>query len=207
MSSASTTPNTTTTTTGTPDSATFDHPILSQSTADVYDIFLDGARVPTGVGAWRSYGSVPHFAGPVWTIKCHEDNSRVRECAASSGRGRVMVVDAGGSHRCAVLGDAIARTARDNGWRGIVVYGCVRDVPVLRTLDGFGVVALGSTPRKSTRRGEGQTNLTIQIGNVQVGTGDYVIADADGILFLTQEQVQQWSQGPSPLLEDRASGR
>lgn len=100
-----------------------------------------------------------------------------------------MVVDAGASRRCAVLGDMIAEKARDNGWQGIIVYGCVRDVAVLRTLDNFGVVALGSLPRKSTRRGEGQKDLTIRLGNVEVNTGDYVVADADGILFLAKEQV------------------
>lgn len=165
-------------------------PLLSQATADLYDQFLDDARVPLDI-AWQSYGSLTHFSGPVVTIKCFEDNSRIKECAAQPGHGRVLVVDAGGSRRCAVLGDMIAQQARDNDWRGMVVYGCVRDVAVLRTLDRFGVVALGSVPRKSTRRGEGQVDATIRIGNVEVTTGDHVVADADGVLFLTAEQVAQ----------------
>ena len=102
-----------------------------------------------------------------------------------------MVVDAGGSRRCAVLGDMIAEQARDNGWRGIIVNGCVRDVAVLRSLENFGVMALGSLPRKSTRRGEGQVDLPIRLGNVEVQTGDYVVADDDGLLFLTADQVGQ----------------
>lgn len=162
--------------------------LLTQATADLYDVFLDDARVPWEI-SWQSYGSLSHFAGPVVTIKCFEDNSRIKECAESAGHGRVMVVDAGGSRRCAVLGDMIAEQARDNGWQGIIVYGCVRDVGVLKTLDNFGCLALGSLPRKSTRRGEGQVDLTIRIGNVEIQPGDYVVADADGVIFLTAEQV------------------
>uniref|UniRef100_A0A7S3P6D2 4-hydroxy-4-methyl-2-oxoglutarate aldolase n=1 Tax=Amphora coffeiformis TaxID=265554 RepID=A0A7S3P6D2_9STRA len=167
-----------------------DRSLLSQATADLYDLFLDNARVPIDI-AWQSYGQLSHFSGSVCTIRCFEDNSRIKECAESPGHGRVMVVDAGGSRRCAVLGDMIAEMARDNGWQGIIVYGCVRDVAFLRTLENFGVMALGSIPRKSTRRGEGQTDLTIRVGNVEVNTGDFVVADADGILFLSKEQVER----------------
>ena len=164
--------------------------VLSKATADLYDQFLDQARVPLDI-SWQSYGNKSHFAGPIVSIKCFEDNSRIKECAESPGNGRVMVVDAGGSRRCAVLGDMIAEQARDNGWRGIIVNGCVRDVAVLRSLENFGVMALGSLPRKSTRRGEGQVDLPIRLGNVEVQTGDYVVADDDGLLFLTADQVGQ----------------
>lgn len=167
--------------------------LLSKATADLYDRFLDEARVPVDI-LWQSYGGASHFSGPVKTIKCFEDNSRIKECAQSPGNGKVMVVDAGGSKRCAVLGDWIAEQARDNGWRGIIVYGCVRDVAILQTLDNFGCLALGKIPRKSTRRGEGQVDLSIRIGNVEVHPGDYVVADADGIIFLTAEQLAQTTE-------------
>lgn len=165
-------------------------PLLSQATADLYDQFLDDARVPVDIH-WQSFGSVSHFAGQVLTIKCFEDNSVIKQSVQQPGRGRVMVVDAGASRRCAVLGDLLASQAVDNGWRGIIVYGCVRDVAVLKTLDNFGCLALGSIPRKSTRRGEGQVDLTIRIGNCEINPGDYVVADDDGIIFLTPDQVAQ----------------
>lgn len=109
--------------------------------------------------------------------------------AEQDGKGRVLVVDAGGSTRCAVLGDLMARMACDNHWNGIIIHGCVRDVSILANVD-MGILALGSTPRKSTRRGEGQTELTIRLHQVEVNTGDYVVADADGVLFLRPDQVQ-----------------
>ena len=99
------------------------------------------------------------------------------------GKGKVMLVDGGGSQRCALVGDVLADEAQRRGWAGIIVYGSVRDKVALSKL-GLGVMALGVTPRKSVRRGEGQTNIPIQIGNVWCESGDIVYGDDDGILFL-----------------------
>jgi regulator of ribonuclease activity A len=124
------------------------------------------------------------------TVKCFEDNSRVKELVETTGdhNNKVLVIDGGGSDRCALLGDMLAENSVQNKWAGIVVYGCVRDVDALAQLD-IGIQALGSTPRKSTRRGEGVTNVPVQIGNVLVNPGDVVFADNDGVLFLAQELI------------------
>lgn len=58
------------------------------------------------------------------TVKCFEDNSRVKSLLNSDGKdkdgnGKVLVVDGGGSMRCALLGDMIAQSAIDNGWAGL----------------------------------------------------------------------------------------
>jgi regulator of ribonuclease activity A len=162
--------------------------LLSLPTADLYDQYLDTARVPEV--AWRSLGGKAHAAGRVVTIQCGEDNSRLKELVTTTeGHGRMLVVDAGGSRRCAMVGDQLAAAAHAHHWSGLVIYGSVRDVAVLRTLD-VGIWALGSTPRKSTRRGEGQVDLAIRIGHVEVHPGDYCIADEDGVLFLRPDQVE-----------------
>lgn len=80
-----------------------------------------------------SYGGNTKFGGEVVTVKCFEDNSRVKELLATNGKdekgnGKVLVVDGGASMRCALLGDMIAQSGVDNGWAGVIVYGCVRDV-------------------------------------------------------------------------------
>jgi regulator of ribonuclease activity A len=155
-------------------------------TCDLYDEYLDEARVPNL--SWRSFGGKKAFCGPAVTVKCFEDNSRIKELVESAGDGRVLVVDAGASHRCAVLGDLLAGQAAENQWSGLVVNGCVRDVEALAEI-GVGVVALGCTPRKSTRRGEGQVDLHVKIGDVECRPGDYVFCDLDGVLILSSQQV------------------
>jgi regulator of ribonuclease activity A len=151
-----------------------------RSTPDLCDDHADAARVVTGLH-WHSYGGHEQFGGRIATVKCFEDNSRVKETLATEGDGRVLVVDGGGSLRNALIGDMIAANARDNGWAGIVIYGACRDVDILRDIN-FGVFALGCVPRKSVRRDEGQIDIPISFGGVTFRPGEYVYADANGII-------------------------
>ena len=136
--------------------------------------------------SFYSFGGKDKFCGEIVTVKCFEDNSRVKELLNSDGKdangeGKVLVVDGGGSMRCALLGDMIAQSAIDNGWAGVVVYGCVRDVDDMAQMD-IGVMALGCTPRKSTRRGEGQTDLEIRFADMILNSGQYIYADNNGMI-------------------------
>jgi regulator of ribonuclease activity A len=156
---------------------------MSFATSDLFDAHGDEVQVlelPT-----RGYGGLPRFHGEVATVKCHEDNSRVKELLSSPGAGKVLVVDGGGSLRCALLGDLIATAAVENGWQGVIIHGAVRDVSALAQLE-LGVVALGSTPRKSVRRGEGQTGASISFGGVTFTPGCYAYVDADGVLVASR---------------------
>jgi regulator of ribonuclease activity A len=155
-------------------------------TCDLYDQFLDAARVPQPV--FSDFGGRKRFHGEVATIKCFEDNSRIKELVATAGRGKVLVVDGGGSMRCAVLGDLVAGEALKNGWEGVVVFGCVRDSAALAALD-IGIKALGLNPRKSVRRGEGSTDLSLSFAGIHVDPGDVLVADEDGMIVLTPEQA------------------
>ncbi len=133
-----------------------------------------------------NYGGKDKFCGEIVTVKCFEDNSRVKELLNSDGKdkdgnGKVLVVDGGGSMRCALLGDMIALSAINNGWAGVVVYGCVRDIDDMAQME-IGVKALGSIPRKSTRRGEGQTDIAISFGDMTLNSGMYLYSDNNGII-------------------------
>ena len=150
-------------------------------TCDLYDEYLDVARVPTV--SFLNLGGERQFCGTVVTVKCFEDNSRIKELVAMEGKGKVMLVDGGGSQRCALVGDVLAGEAQHGGWAGIIVYGSVRDKVALSKLN-LGVMALNVTPRKSVRRGEGQVDIPIQIGNIWCESGDIVYGDDDGILLL-----------------------
>ena len=102
---------------------------MTLSTCDLCDQFPDRVRVLAPI--FRHYGGRTRFAGPIVTIRCFEDNVFIREAAVEEGRGRVMVIDGGGSLRSALVGDGIAEWARDHGWAGMIIYGCVRDTVAL----------------------------------------------------------------------------
>ena len=155
--------------------------IVFKPTCNLYDEHLDVARVP--IVSFLNLGGERQFCGTVVTVKCFEDNSRIKELVAMEGKGKVMLVDGGGSQRCALVGDVLADEARRRGWEGIIVFGSVRDRTALSKLS-LGVMALAVTPRKSVRRGEGQVDIPIQIGDIWCKSGDVVYGDDDGILFL-----------------------
>jgi len=133
----------------------------------------------------RSYGGAVKFAGPVATVKCFEDNSRVKEALDEPGHGRVLVVDGGASLRRALVGGNIAAAAVKNGWAGVVVDGCVRDAAELAAAP-LGVRALALMPLATDKRGEGQRDLPVCVQGVTVRPGDWLYADTDGIVVLAE---------------------
>lgn len=149
-------------------------------TADICDEHEDKLRILTPI--FTSYGAVRAFAGIVATAKVFEDNSRVREALEESGDGRVLVVDGGGSLRCALLGDNLAELGRRNGWAGVVVYGCIRDSADIAGID-IGVKALSTHPRRSVKKGAGERDVSVTFAGATLDPGDWLCADEDGIVL------------------------
>jgi regulator of ribonuclease activity A len=149
-------------------------------TTDLCDQFGDEVIVCEPI--FRDYGGVRRFAGPAATIKCFEDNSRVRDLTAEPGQGRVLAIDAGGSLRRAVLGDLLAHKELDNGWTGFVVYGAIRDSVAIAAMQ-IGVKAMGAVPLRTDKRGEGQRDIPVQIAGATIRPGDWIYADEDGVIL------------------------
>lgn len=130
---------------------------------------------------FREFGGTRAFCGPIATVRCVEDNSRVRELLATPGEGRVLVVDGQGSLKHALVGDQIAAAAVANGWAGVLVHGCVRDVEILATLP-LGVLALAACPRRTERRGLGDVDVPVNFAGVAFHPGHWLYADGSGVL-------------------------
>lgn len=155
------------------------------STCDLCDTHksdLSGAfRVLPPV--FRHFGGRNAFSGPVVTVKCFEDNTSVKALLEGPGHGRVLVVDGAASLRRALVGGNIAAAAARNGWAGVVVDGCVRDAAELAACD-LGLCALALMPLPTERRAAGQVDVPVQVQGVWVRPGDWLCADADGIVVL-----------------------
>lgn len=132
---------------------------------------------------FRDFGGRAAFAGPVTTVKCFEDNTSVKAAVESPGHGRVLVVDGAGSLRRALLGGNLGAAAARNGWAGLVIDGCVRDVAELAACD-VGIRALAAMPLPTDRRAPGLVDVPVLIQGVWVRPGDRLVADADGIVVL-----------------------
>ncbi len=161
------------------------HPTLRFSTCDLCDSLKadsSGATRWLPGSLYRSYGGRPRFAGPVATVRCLEDNSRVKEAVESFGAGRVLVVEGGGSLRRSLVGGNLAASAAKNGWAGLVVHGAVRDLQELRSAD-LGIFALGHVPMPTERRDQGLADLPVLIEGQWIRPGDWVYADEDGLVI------------------------
>jgi len=134
-----------------------------------------------GTHPLRDFGGAKSFHGAIATVQCFEDNSLVRKTLESDGRGRVLVVDGGGSMRRALLGDQLAALGVRNQWSGVVINGCIRDSAVIATLP-FGVKALGAHPRKSEKKNRGKTGLPVYFAEIEFRPGEWLYADEDGIV-------------------------
>jgi len=145
---------------------------------------------------FKDFGARRVFCGPVVTVKCFEDNSLVKAAVDSVGYldtpegrvGQVLVVDGAASLRRALLGGNLGAAAARNGWAGVVIDGCVRDVAELGLLD-VGIRALASMPMPTEKKNQGLKDLAIQVQGVWVRPGDWLYADADGMVLSAKRLV------------------
>ena len=133
---------------------------------------------------FKNFGGLRKFSGPVVTVKCFEDNSLVKAAVDSPGEGRVLVVDGGASLRRALLGGNLGAAAARNGWAGVLIDGCVRDVAELAGLE-IGIRALAAMPLPTEKRNEGQRDVAVQVQGIWIHPGDWLYADDDGVVVMS----------------------
>jgi regulator of ribonuclease activity A len=155
------------------------------STADLCDAHeskVPGIRVAAPI--FRSYGGKAAFHGSIATLKIFEDNGLVRTVLDTPGNGRVLVIDAGGSLRCAVLGDQLAALAVKNGWAGVVAWGCIRDSSAIGEM-ALGVFALATHPQKTVKKNLGDIDVPVSFAGIDFVPGEWLYADEDGLIVST----------------------
>jgi regulator of ribonuclease activity A len=161
-------------------------PFATTDLCDDHPEMIEDGRLAILPPVFRHFGRHVSFCGRVTTLKVFEDNALVRATLEAPGNGNVLVIDGGGSLRRALVGGQLALLAQDNGWSGIVVDGCVRDSDEINDCE-IGVRALAAFPRKSEKKGAGERNGRVWIGGVPVSPGDWIYADADGVLVAQQK--------------------
>jgi regulator of ribonuclease activity A len=156
----------------------------ARPTADLCDAFPD--RVKVAAPLLRDWGGISSFAGPIETLRVFEDNALVRHVLENEGLGRVLVVDGGGSLRTALVGGQLAVLAREHGWSGLVVHGCIRDAIEVGATP-VGVRAIGTSPMKSAKAGTGERGVPVTFAGVTFSPGEWLYADDDGIVVADGE--------------------
>jgi len=158
--------------------------IMNEATSDVSDKLHPDVQYLEPV--YKSYGTKTSFSGRIVTVKCYEDNSLVEAALRTNGKDSVLVIDAGGSMNCAMLGDKRATDAINNEWEGILVHGLIRDSATINKIE-IGIRALGVCPLKSIKKGVGDSNLTVNFSGVTFTPGEYLYADEDGVIVIKEK--------------------
>ncbi|MFA9219050.1 MAG: ribonuclease E activity regulator RraA [Sphingomonadaceae bacterium] len=162
---------------------------MSFATTDLCDdnaSLLEDGQLLVLPPVFRHFGQQLRFSGPATTLKVHEDNALVRSTLETPGHGHVLVIDGGASLRRALVGGQLGLLAQNNGWTGIIVDGCIRDTDEINAC-AIGVRALAAHPQKSSKLGVGERDVRVHIQGVAVHPGDWIYADADGVLVARQQ--------------------
>ena len=157
---------------------------MNETTSDISDKLHPDVQYLEPV--YKIYGAKTSFSGRIFTVKCFEDNSLVEEALKANGKESVLVIDAGGSMNCAMLGDKRAADAINNEWEGIIVHGLIRDSVAINGME-LGIRALGVYPLKSIKNGVGDSNLIVNFSGVTFTPGEYLYADEDGVIVVKEK--------------------
>ncbi len=135
---------------------------------------------------FQCFSKIKSMHGQISTVFCPDDNSFVREMLSENGHQKIMFIDGAKSKNVALLGDNLAALAIENNWSGIIVNGRIRDAEIISQLD-VAIFALGTCPRKSSKKNQGKKNIELSIDGLTIKPGDWVYADINGILISDSE--------------------
>ncbi|MDG1851791.1 MAG: RraA family protein [Gammaproteobacteria bacterium] len=138
------------------------------------------------------------IAGVVQTVKLHDQppaggSKRHLGTAAieSADNHTIIVVEQRTGIDCAGWGGVLANAAKVKGVRGVIMEGPARDIDEYEEI-GFPVFSRFTTPHTARGRVYEQSfGEPIQVGEARVAAGDYVIADASGIVFIPEARAEE----------------
>lgn len=154
---------------------------MTFSTAQLCDAHFGAEHFQIAEPIFMAFGANKIFSGRITTLKTFEDDVWVRNILAETVEHRVLVIDGGGSRRCALVDGELAKRAVDNGWQGLVVYGCIRDSAIIEQLP-LGIRALHTHPLKSHKKDRGDRDIVVSFAGVNFKKDHFLYADTDGII-------------------------
>ena len=154
---------------------------MTFSTANLCDRYSEEYHFQIAEPVFTSYGAKTSFSGKITTLKTFEDNELIKIVLSEKVTDRVLVIDGGGSFRCALIDNELTTLAVENGWQGIVVNGCIRHTADIKKLP-IGLLALRTHPLKSHKKDQSDRDLLISFAGVNFKKDNFLYADSDGMI-------------------------
>lgn len=132
------------------------------------------------------------LVGPAFTVRTHGmDSSATRLIEKNARPGDVIVVDRGGDDRHATIGEFRVLKLQSLGIAGWIVDGAATDIVELRRI-GWPVYSRTISALVAKPIGvEGSVGYPVQCGGVIVNSGDLILADANGVAVLSEEEARK----------------
>ncbi len=151
------------------------------TTAGLCDLYGHTPHFQIAEPLFQAFGSKAAFSGLITTLKVYENDELIADVLSEPAMNRVLVVDGGGSHHCALVDAKLAGLAVANGWQGLLIYGCIRNSAEIAELP-ISIKALHTYPKNGHKRDYGERDVLITFAGVNFRKDHYLYADADGII-------------------------
>jgi 4-hydroxy-4-methyl-2-oxoglutarate aldolase len=130
-------------------------------------------------------------AGPARTVRCaQDDNLMVHAAVAEARPGEVLVLTMPEPRPVALVGELLATQAKGRGVVAVLVDAAVRDVEELREL-GLPVWTRHVRVRGAEKAVAGAIGEPVEVGGATIRQGDAVVLDADGVVVVEQERIEE----------------
>jgi len=121
------------------------------------------------------------LVAPAYPVRCTPgDNLAVHVGVTRAPAGSALAVDVGDVRELGYWGEVLTTAAEVRGLAGLVIDGCVRDIDALAA-HGFPVFSSGIALPGATKDKPGRVGQSATVGDVEVGLGDWVMGDVDGV--------------------------
>ncbi|MFM2028819.1 MAG: hypothetical protein RL517_10 [Pseudomonadota bacterium] len=130
------------------------------------------------------------MAGPAFTVEVRAgDNLMIHAAMSLAKPGDVLVIDGKGDLTAALMGAIMINACKKLGFAGVVIDGAIRDTLELAELD-FPIFSAGVNPNGPTKQVSGRIGHPISVGDVAVNPGDFITADADGVVVVERDKIE-----------------
>lgn len=155
---------------------------------DISDAQSAGQAMDIGIKSLLP--QTPQIMGPAFTVKCtNRSNTYLHDAIYRAPKGSIIVVETD-ANNYAVAGGNVCAVAQQNGIAGFVIDGVIRDVGELKSLS-FPVFARGVFPKPGGKSNDGTSQVEITCGGVTVNTGDWIVADEEGIVVIPKAEIEE----------------
>jgi 4-hydroxy-4-methyl-2-oxoglutarate aldolase len=129
--------------------------------------------------------------GPALTVDCPPGDNLMLHVAVSRAQPGAVIVTTVGSYLLAgAWGEILTEAARARGVAGLVIDGAVRDIDAIEALR-FPVFSRGLAIGACSKERPGTVDAPIQFGGLTVGSGDLVFGNADGIVIVARDRIEE----------------